>query len=354
MDLTAQSNSGLSATESSVAPALATPQGTTTPSLPSLTDNLRSQDSPKLPPINSTALEGEVSLDFDADPDLDILPPKAPKVEPVEVEPTIPDKPLDKPEPLTKAERQYTGNEEVDNVLKKLPNQTFNSYKEKLTEWHKAYQEQKESPKWLSGHPEAYKLSPEYQSSVDDLTNMEFEYEVVEEALVSCKEGRTIRLLKSYDEEGNPEFEDIPAQHGRHSAKTELTLQSYYANARSNLAKSSKTKQNFENNFKAKIQEEHNFIESSFKRIFKDIDPEKFTKQEAGYAALLVDAIPNSVTPDHARRIAHYAMVSNLRMAKSFEDYVKKNKTTALRPSAGPPGISSDTISLGADMFGDD
>ena len=66
MDLTAQSNSGLSATESSVAPAPATPQGTTTPSLPSLADNLRSQDSPKLPPINSTDLEGEISLDFEA------------------------------------------------------------------------------------------------------------------------------------------------------------------------------------------------------------------------------------------------------------------------------------------------
>jgi hypothetical protein len=75
---------------------------------------------------------------------------------------------------------------------------------------------------------------------------------------------------------------------------------------------------------------------------------------------LLEKIIPDSVTAEDARKIAHYAMIGNLRMAKSFQSYIAQQKQKPGKiplPSAGPMGRSTggDDIPLKeGDMFGDD
>jgi hypothetical protein len=251
--------------------------------------------------------------------------------------------------------------DEVVSVLKKLPNQTYNAVREQLPKWYEAFKKQAEIPKHYTQHPEAYKLDTGYNQIQNELETDRFEVGSLKNALVSMKQGKTFELLEGYDNEGNPVFKTIqPGRNGIHDPALELELTEAYRRAQANYEKSFNGFKTFPDRYKAKIAEEREFINGTYKKIFKDIDPDKLTTEEQSYAPLLAKIIPDSVTAEDARKIAHYAMVGNLRMAKAFQSYIAQQKQkpgVIPPPSSGPMGRSTggDDIPLKeGDMFGDD
>jgi hypothetical protein len=354
-----------------------------------------------LPPAAPTSLPNEnISFDFDGEDstsfDVNKLLPKAeakPAEQPVESPkeeiPTDEADPFDLPkdvteaikstktkteeksEALQKTETTQTQNQqgrdysnlpdEVVSVLKKLPNQTYNAVRDQLPKWYEAFKKQAEIPKHYTQHPEAYKLDTGYNQIQAELETDRFEVGSLKNALVALKQNKPFELLEGYDAEGNPVFKTVqPGRGGQHDPALELELTEAYRRAQSNYEKSFNGFKTFPDKYKTKLAEEREFINSSFKKIFKDIDPEKLTTEEQSYAPLLQKIIPDSVTAEDARKIAHYAMVGNLRMAKAFQAYIaqQKQKPGVLPPpSAGPMGKSTggDDIPLGdKEMFGDD
>jgi hypothetical protein len=278
-------------------------------------------------------------------------------------EPTQPEaqKSETSPQATTQQGRDYSNlPDEVVSVLKKLPNQTYNAVREQLPKWYDAFKKQADIPKYFTQHPEAYKLDTGYNQIQNELETDRFEVGALKDALISIKQNKPFELLTGYDAEGNPVFKTVNPDRNGHNPSVELELTEAYRRAQANYDKSFQGFKNYPERFKAKIAEEREFINGSFKKIFKDIDPDKLSPEEKNYAPLLEKIIPDSVTAEDARKIAHYAMVGNLRMAKAFQNYIAQQKTKPVvipPPSSGPMGksVGGDDIPLSdGGMFGDD
>lgn len=369
-----------------------------TPSAPAASTPININSGPSsapLPPKPSTTLpDQDIALDFDNDTtSFDVNKSTTPVETPVETPATKPaDKPPEEADPfdlpkdvteamkglkkpdepkaepakpeaaITQQGRDYSNlPDEVVSVLKKLPNQTYNAVRDQLPKWYEAFKKQAEIPKHYTQHPEAYKLDTGYNQIQAELETDRFEVGSLKNALVALKQNKPFELLEGYDAEGNPVFKTIqPPKNGAHDPALELELTEAYRRAQANYDKSFNGFKTFPDKYKAKLAEEREFINSSFKKIFKDIDPEKLTPEEQSYAPLLAKIIPDSVTAEDARKIAHYAMVGNLRMAKAFQAYIAQQKQkpgVIPPPSAGPMGKSTggDAIPLKeSEMFGED
>jgi hypothetical protein len=355
-----------------------------------------------LPPAAPTSLPNEnISFDFDGEdstsfdvnkllPKAEVKPAEQKTETPVEETPSDEADPFDLPKDVTEAikstkpkteekiekteiakttetpqnqqGRDYSNlPDEVVSVLKKLPNQTYNAVREQLPKWYEAFKKQADIPKHYTQHPEAYKLDTGYNQIQAELETDRFEVGSLKNAIVALKQNKPFELLEGYDAEGNPVFKTIqPSRNGAHDPALELELTEAYRRAQSNYEKSFNGFKTFPDKYKTKLAEEREFINSSFKKIFKDIDPDKLTSEEQTYAPLLEKIIPDSVTAADARKIAHYAMIGNLRMAKAFQAYIAQQKQkpgVIPPPSAGPMGKSTggDDIPLSdGGMFGDD
>ena len=278
-------------------------------------------------------------------------------------EPTQPEaqKSETSPQATTQQGRDYSNlPDEVVSVLKKLPNQTYNAVREQLPKWYDAFKKQADIPKYFTQHPEAYKLDTGYNQIQNELETDRFEVGALKDALISIKQNKPFELLTGYDAEGNPVFKTVNPDRNGHNPSVELELTEAYRRAQANYDKSFQGFKNYPERFQAKIKEEREFINNSFKKIFKDIDPDKLSPEEKNYAPLLEKIIPDSVTAEDARKIAHYAMVGNLRMAKAFQNYIAQQKQKPVvipPPSSGPMGksVGGDDIPLSdGGMFGDD
>jgi hypothetical protein len=373
---------------------ITSPVNASTPTAASSTPiNINSgPSSAPLPPKASTSLPDQsISLDFDGEDstsfDVNKLLPKPEAVVENEAEDTQPaeeqdpfdlpkdvseaiksTKPKDttiptepKAEATTQQGRDYNNlPDEVVSVLKKLPNQTYNAVREQLPKWYDAFKKQAEIPKHYTQHPEAYKLDKQYTQVQNDLETDRFEVGSLKNALIAIKQNKAFDLLTGYDAQGDPVFKTVEPSRNGHDPAVEFELSEAYRRAQTNYEKSFTGYKTFPDRYKAKIAEEREFINGTYKKIFKDIDPDKLTPEEQNYAPLLEKIIPDSVTAEDARKIAHYAMIGNLRMAKSFQNYIaqQKQKPGAIPlPSAGPMGRSTggDDIPLKeGDMFGDD
>ena len=349
-----------------------------------------------LPPKPSTTLPDQnISLDFDGEDSTSFDTNKAPE-KPVEdtaaettnettaeeqdpfdlpkdvseaIKATKPKEPAQPEAPKPDAQSQATTQQgrdysnlpdEVVSVLKKLPNQTYNAVREQLPKWYDAFKKQADIPKYFTQHPEAYKLDTGYNQVQNELETDRFEVGALKDALIAVKQNKPFDLLTGYDAEGNPVFKTVNPDRNGHNPSVELELTEAYRRAQGNYEKSFQGFKSYPDRFKAKIAEEREFINSSFKKIFKDIDPDKLSPEEKNYAPLLEKIIPDSVTAEDARKIAHYAMVGNLRMAKAFQNYIAQQKQkpiAAPAPQAGPIGksVGGDDIPLSdGGMFGDD
>ena len=370
-----------------------------TPSAPAASTPININNGPSsapLPPKPSTTLpDQDISLDFDNGDSTAFDTNKAPE-KPVETpaaetpnettpeetdpfdlpkdvseaikstkpkEPTQPEAKTETPtnQTTTQQGRDYSNlPDEVVSVLKKLPNQTYNAVREQLPKWYDAFKKQGEIPKYYTQHPEAYKLDTGYNQIQNELETDRFEVGALKDALIAIKQNKPFDLLTGYDAEGNPVFKTVNPDRNGHNPSIELELTEAYRRAQANYDKSFQGFKSYPERFQAKIKEEREFINSSFKKIFKDIDPEKLTPEEKNYAPLLEKIIPDSVTAEDARKIAHYAMIGNLRMAKAFQNYIAQQKTkpiAAPAPQAGPIGksVGGDDIPLSdGGMFGDD
>jgi hypothetical protein len=265
------------------------------------------------------------------------------------------------PQATTQQGRDYSNlPDEVVSVLKKLPNQTYNAVREQLPKWYDAFKKQADIPKYFTQHPEAYKLDTGYNQIQNELETDRFEVGALKDALISIKQNKPFDLLTGYDAEGNPVFKTVNPDRNGHNPSVELELTEAYRRAQANYDKSFQGFKSYPDRFQAKIKEEREFINGSFKKIFKDIDPDKLSPEEKNYAPLLEKIIPDSVTAEDARKIAHYAMVGNLRMAKAFQNYIAQQKQKPVvipPPSSGPMGksVGGDDIPLSdGGMFGDD
>ena len=369
-----------------------------TPSAPAASTPININNGPSsapLPPKPSTTLpDQDISLDFDngdstafdtnKTPEKPVEAPAAKTTDETAPEETDPfdlpkdvseaikaTKPSDKPteaktetatnQTTTQQGRDYNNlPDEVVSVLKKLPNQTYNAVREQLPKWYDAFKKQGEIPKYYTQHPEAYKLDTGYTQIQNELETDRFEVGALKDALISIKQNKPFDLLTGYDAEGNPVFKTVNPDRNGHNPSIELELTEAYRRAQANYEKSFQGFKSYPDRFKAKIAEEREFINSTYKKIFKDIDPDKLTPEEKNYAPLLEKIIPDSVTAEDARKIAHYAMIGNLRMAKAFQNYIAQQKTKPAVipvPQAGPIGksVGGDDIPLSdGGMFGDD
>ena len=369
-----------------------------TPSAPAASTPININNGPSsapLPPKPSTTLpDQDISLDFDngdstafdtnKTPEKPVETPAAETTDETAPEETDPfdlpkdvseaikaTKPSDKPieaktetttnQTTTQQGRDYSNlPDEVVSVLKKLPNQTYNAVREQLPKWYDAFKKQGEIPKYYTQHPEAYKLDTGYTQIQNELETDRFEVGALKDAIVNIKQNKPFDLLTGYDAEGNPVFKTVNPDRNGHNPSIELELTEAYRRAQANYEKSFQGFKSYPDRFKAKIAEEREFINSTYKKIFKDIDPDKLTPEEKNYAPLLEKIIPDSVTAEDARKIAHYAMIGNLRMAKAFQNYIAQQKTKPAVipvPQAGPIGksVGGDDIPLSdGGMFGDD
>ena len=370
-----------------------------TPSAPAASTPININNGPSsapLPPKPSTTLpDQDISLDFDngdstafdtnKTPEKPVEAPAAETTDETAPEETDPfdlpkdvseaikaTKPKEPAQPEAKTEtttnqtttqqgRDYSNlPDEVVSVLKKLPNQTYNAVREQLPKWYDAFKKQGEIPKYYTQHPEAYKLDTGYTQIQNELETDRFEVGALKDAIVNIKQNKPFDLLTGYDAEGNPVFKTVNPDRNGHNPSIELELTEAYRRAQANYDKSFQGFKSYPDRFKAKIAEEREFINSTYKKIFKDIDPDKLTPEEKNYAPLLEKIIPDSVTAEDARKIAHYAMIGNLRMAKAFQNYIAQQKTKPAVipvPQAGPIGksVGGDDIPLSdGGMFGDD
>jgi hypothetical protein len=341
-----------------------------------------------LPPAAPTNISGDVPLaeDFDADFEASLTPPSSDTAEGGAVEPQpskdglatdsskdtqqeddfgLPpdikeslaeasklEKPLDKVEAKapekakveeakveSQAGRNYEGLEpEVVAVLKQLRNGAYNAIKDQLPQWHKAFKAQAAMPKYIAQHPDAYKLDKEYQELEIGAHNAQFESSTLYDSLMALKANKPFKLLTGYDKDGNPQFSKIDPSRGL-DPRLEFEITEAYRRASASQQDLSAKHANYGSRYTDKIREERVFIEDTFKKIFKDIDPDKLTPDEAKYAPILEKLIPDSVTAADARRIAHYAMIGNYRMGRMLQDYIKNSKGKAL-PAKPQPGAT--------------
>lgn len=371
-------NSGSAAT-ATPAPAPSAP-ATVNPSAVTSGDSHRA-----LPPAPSTQLDGDISFDMDSDAPITAPAPETPAPAPETPEtpkapeetdpfdvvpPSVKDalakskKPEAKPEvekaietPVQEpAGRTYTGITEVDAVLKKLPNATYNAVKDQIPQWYNAFKKQSEAPKYLAAHPEAYTLMPEYREAQEQVQNTSFEAESLRDALIACKSGQPVKLVTGYNSKtGEPIYETFQPREGKHDPKLEIAIQSYYNTSINQLNAARQQLQGTKQSFEARVKEEHAFVEQSFAKVFPNMNEKDFTPEEQAFKASIDKIIPDSITPAHARKLAHYSMVAQRRLAMQFADYVAQTSAPKARPAKGAAAVAGDVADIPLsedDMFG--
>lgn len=312
-------------------------------------------------PASEVTAEKAAEDVFELPPDiaesLKAVEPAIKDVEPEVIEKDIPAN-IEPPKASEPLGRDYTGVEpEVIAVLKQLRNGAYNAVKDQIPQWFKAYKDREALPAHIAQHPEAYKLDKGYQELETGINNATFESSALYDSLMSLKANKPFDLLTGYDDAGKPIYSKIDPTNGV-DPRLEFEITEAYRRASNTQQDLNKQHTNYSAKYSNQLRQERDFIEDTFKKIFKDIDPAKFTPDESKYAPLLEKLIPNSVTAADARRIAHYAMVGNLRMGRTLQEYIRSNKGKAMlsKPLAGPSGsLASTDILLDEDkMFGDD
>lgn len=364
-------NSASGATATPAAPAPSAPASSDPGLNPSAVT--RTGDSRALPPAPPTNLDGDISFDdFDSPTPAPAqttpepaaaqtqAQPQTPPAKPAE--PATPDDPLALPasvqkalEKLTPKEpdvaaqqpqtpqtpaqpqgRQYTGIEAVDKVLKKLPNDTFNAVKDLLPKWYEAHEKQAQAPKYLAAHPEAYKLSPQYTEAVTAAQELQSEYSAFEDALVAYKSGQDVKIPEGYID-GKLTFKVIPAAQAKSNTRLELLLQNGFNSTQQAYNRSLQDLGGFKAQHSARVAEEQKFIDTTFQKFFPDIDESKFSPVEQKLKGDFEKMVPDSISPEQARRALYYSFVKYHRLAQAFAASLDKPAVPTL-PQRGPAG----------------
>ena len=378
----------------------ATPAAPTQSSNPSVNPAsvLSTTDAPKLPPARQTNLTGDVSLDFDREdfgedtPVVEAPKPEAKQPEqpgeetpaetPAEKDPfdfetpelkdelkklekkpeekKVEEKeqtPQPKPAEVKQEGRKYTGDGELDKVLRGLRNNDFNAYKDQLAQWKKAYDERGAQPKYLAAHPEAFKLTPAYQQAEQGYNMAQFEYNAAVQAKRDLLEKKPVSILDGYDKKtGQPVYKTFkPDDKGNYPADLVLYVDEDLKAVQDGLRQNEAHFKTFGETHKKLVVEERKFIDEGFKKVFKNLDEKTFNDTEKSYKDLVEKLIPDSYTPEDARKLAYYSMVSHLRLAALVNKVIGEKKATlAPAPRKGPAAAPGDSIPLDPDsMFTD-
>lgn len=266
-----------------------------------------------------------------------------------------PEKSIEAPAPVPAGPRPKTGIVEVDEVLGRLPNSAFAKYKDLLPQWHEAYKKSQEAPKYLAAHSEAYKLTPEYQNVVAEQQQHNFEYRAFYQAALAVESGQAFKLLTGYDEKTNePVYEVVkPDANGKIPPDIALHVRQALQGAQRNLGQVQHTVENFKQNHTRLVQGERQFIDESFKKMFKGIDESKFSPDEKKLGEQMKLLVPDSFSPEDARRLAHYSAITVMRLSKMVNDYMTQQGAKATVPKPRPGGglTSDDIIPLDEDSM---
>lgn len=218
--------------------------------------------------------EDELDLPADVRESLDSLKPK----EPLKSEAAKPDPKAEvKPEEPAKAEvqtgRDYTNvDPEVVSVLKQLRNGAYNSFKDQIPLWHKAFKERETMPKYIAQHPDAYKLDKGYQELEVSVRNAEFETSTLYDNLMALEGKEPFNLLTGYDDKGKPTYVKVDPSKGI-DPRLKFEITEAYRRASDTQRNLTKEYEGYNLRYKDKIQQERAFIETPSRKSSRTLIP---------------------------------------------------------------------------------
>lgn len=151
----------------------------------------------------------------------------------------------DKPPVVEGKKRDYSQFRPEDvEVLKRLPNQTFENFKQRLQQFYNLEKTHAEVVKQLEEkakngvpqnyyeHPQSYLLDPKFNELSGELNTIDYELNFAREQLVNIKQGRDWSLIEGYKKDGSPVMRSVKApEDGSVDHRAEIQL----SNAISNL-----------------------------------------------------------------------------------------------------------------------
>jgi len=279
----------------------------------------------------------------------------------------------EQPTAQTTGKRDYSQfDPEVAKVLSKLPNATYNAFKDKLAEWKAAADKlpqlkadlekvQKDKPRFLAEHPKAYELQPEYSEAVQSFNEAGTEAAHWMDQLVRIKSGQSWTEWTGYDNNGKP----IAVQHeapadGKPDPRAEILVSQYLQAASSVQQQAKQTARQIAQGHKIYQESALAELNESREKFFPKMDPAKLAGDDKKFYESAMTVIP-AAYKDHplapllglsfvaVRRVAAYA---------AKQEALVKAKNAPNTPAVGPRraavgkiGTDSNIVDLDA-MFG--
>jgi hypothetical protein len=258
--------------------------------------------------------------------------------------------------PASPQKRNYEDyDEEVQKVLRKLPNALYDRFGKQINEWKiqadkvKSVQAEMEklksedkTPKYLAEHPNAYQLHPEYSQIAQTYRDAQFETNHWREQLMAIKNGEAWSELKGYRQDGSPVLEEHPeSANGRIDTNAEIMVSQYLNTAMSVGMQTQQKAQQFVGQYQQLQKTAFQELQDSKAKFFPNMDHTKMDKGEAKMWKAAFDCLPAAYQNHPLAEILPYSFVAIQRLASYTQSLEKKLGVKKNPRAVGPKNLPS-------------
>lgn len=260
--------------------------------------------------------------------------------------------------------RDYTGfDQDVAEILSKLPNRVYTKFKDQLQQWKTAAGKvtelegklttlAAEKPRFLAEHPNSYRIAPEYNAALDKLREAKGIGQFWEQQIVAIENGESWQEFNGYGQDGQPVFttHDAPAD-GRVDQQAKIAATRAYNRALQQEAQFENAARSIAENYRAFQKDAMGKLAELQTQIFKGLTPEKLTGDDKKYYGALLAKLPGPLADNPLAPALGLAFVQHRKMVMIASKLAEENKKLKgvngapakprAVPAVGPRGTST-------------
>lgn len=243
-------------------------------------------------------------------------------------------------------------------IAKKLPSKLYNAFMERLAKFDtdlaekdKALEAAKSTAaQFTHDHPDAYKLDPEFNSTLNDYQLVQSEFNFYNAQLAAAEAGQDWQYVEGYDKDGQPVLQTVKS-----TGRVDTAAMAQIRRAINDLAQKEQAlkgrAQQIRGQYADSVNQTLQHYKTSEAKLFPNLSPEKLTDPaEKNIYDLVMKALPTAESRRPSARIQGLAAVvvyrTNILLQKALEraeraERIAQTAGTAqpINPSAQPATV---------------
>jgi hypothetical protein len=216
--------------------------------------------------------------------------------------------------------------DEVKDIVKKLPNALFNKHAKQISEWYNQAQMVK-GKAHVFEHPESYLLDPEFRELQRANTQTNGLVNFWREQLIRVERGEPWQAITSYDQQGNPIIQDVPApEDGSVDIDSKVRVMQYLQQLQTHQAQLKVRGQMYAASYEQRAHGAREQLSGIRQKLFSHIDLSKVDPDTNKQLHGVVSAFPPAVQVHPLMDFLKCAYVHVRSQAQAMDKLSKENK----------------------------